>query len=422
SIGGGTVLSEPDLSDRFKAALLELKAEPHSATGKDSTLEILRSVVEGHRANRVVVANLPAELRAVVSGALQGRSVQFLEDLPSRDVLGACAAAEVGVTWAEYAIAEDGAIVEVAHDDAARLAASLPIVHIVLLPAGRLVRDVGEAMERGRANRAATIEKTGLDLPAFRDRVRLIKETAAQDPSIAEAFAEAVRANGGRVFFAATGRQAVQYVLDVCRANGAEFLVKSKSLTSEEVEMNQGLAAEGIRAIETDLGELLCQVAGEKPSHLVFPAIHMTSDRIARMLSEAYGEPIAPEPSSILSAVRARLRPQFLAAKVGVTGANIGVAETGSIVVETNEGNGRLDLHPLRRLHERVPDLRGYGRPRVRPHLSGSDRDPMDGERPRPRGGLLRPPLRLVRPVPRNLPRRHRHPVDDREGEGPGRR
>jgi len=197
-------------------------------------------------------------------------------------------------------------------------------------------------MERGRANRAATIEKTGLDLPAFRDRVRLIKETAAQDPSIAEAFAEAVRANGGRVFFAATGREAVQYMLDVCRANGAEFLVKSKSLTSEEVEMNQGLAAEGIRAIETDLGELLCQVAGEKPSHLVFPAIHMTSDRIARMLSEAYGEPIAPEPSSILSAVRARLRPQFLAAKVGVTGANIGIAETGSIVIETNEGNGRL--------------------------------------------------------------------------------
>src|SRR5437867_681739 len=199
-----------------------------------------------------------------------------------------------------------------------------------------------EAMERGRANRAATIEKTGLDLSAFRDRVRSIKETAAQDPSIADAFAEAVRANGGRVFFAATARDGVRYVLDICRANGAEFLVKSKSLTSEEIEMNQGLAAEGIRAIETDLGELLCQVAGEKPSHLVFPAIHMTSDRIARMLTQAYGEAIAPEPSSILSAVRARLRPQFLAATVGVTGANIGIAETGSIVVETNEGNGRL--------------------------------------------------------------------------------
>src|SRR5439155_1140314 len=261
SIGGGTVLSEPDLSDRFKAALLELKAEPHSATGKDSTLEILRSVVEGHRANRVVVANLPAELRAVVSGALQGRSVQFLEDLPSRDVLGACAAAEVGVTWAEYAIAEDGAIVEVAHDDAARLAASLPIVHIVLLPAGRLVRDVGEAM----AVVGDILRASG---PGKRPTVTFISR-----PS---------RTGGSEL----PRRQAVQYVLDVCRANGAEFLVKSKSLTSEEVEMNQGLAAEGIRAIETDLGELLCQVAGEKPSHLVFPAIHMTSDRIARMLSE----------------------------------------------------------------------------------------------------------------------------------------
>ena len=199
-----------------------------------------------------------------------------------------------------------------------------------------------EAMERGRANRVATIAKAGLDLPAFREQVRSIKETAVQDPTIAQAFAEAIRANGGHVFFASTGEEAVRYILDLCRAQGAEFLVKSKSLTSEEIEMNQGLEAQGIRPIETDLGELLCQVAGEKPSHLVFPAIHMTSERIAKMLTEVYKEPIAPEPSSILSAVRARLRPLFLAANVGVTGVNIGVAETGSIVVETNEGNGRL--------------------------------------------------------------------------------
>src|SRR5206468_9409360 len=121
-----------------------------------------------------------------------------------------------------------------------------------------------------------------------------------------EAFADAVRANGGRVLFAATGQEAVRYLLDVCRAQGAEFLVKSKSLTSEEIELNQGLAAEGIRAIETDLGELLCQVAGEKPSHLVFPAIHMTSDRIARMLTEAYGEPIAPRSEEHTSELQSR--------------------------------------------------------------------------------------------------------------------
>ena len=183
-----------------------------------------------------------------------------------------------------------------------------------------------EAMERGRANRAATIEKAGLDLPTFRDRVRGIKENAAHDPRIAEEFAENVRKNGGKVLFASTGAEAVRYLLDLCRSAGAEFLVKSKSLTSEEIEMNQGLAAEGIRAIETDLGELLCQVAGEKPSHLVFPAIHMTSERIARMLTKEYGEEIPAEPSAILGAVRARLRPLFLDAKVGVTGANIGVA------------------------------------------------------------------------------------------------
>src|SRR5207237_405654 len=281
-----------------------------------------------------------------------------------------------------------------------------------------------EAMERGRANRAATIEQAGLDLPAFRDRVRSIKETAAQDPSIAEAFADAVRANGGRVLFAATGQEAVRYLLDVCRAQGADFLVKSKCLTSEEIEMNQGLAAEGMRAIETDLGELLCQVAGEKPSHLVFPAIHMTSDRIAKMLTEEYGEPIASEPSSILSAVRAKLRPLFLAAKVGVTGANIGVAQTGSIVVETNEGNGRLvarvphvHVDPIGR-DTTLP----HTRPRLRAHLSRSDRHPLDRERPWPRRGQLRPPLRLLRPLSRDLSRRHRHPLHDCQGEGARRR
>lgn len=199
-----------------------------------------------------------------------------------------------------------------------------------------------EAMERGRANRAATIQKAGIDVPSFRDRVRSIKETAAHDASIAQEFADHVRANGGRVFFAATGTDAVRYLLDLCRSAGADLLVKSKSLTSEEIEMNQGLEAAGIRAVETDLGELLCQVAGEKPSHLVFPAIHMTSEGIARMLTKEYGEEIPAEPAAILGAVRARLRPLFLAAKVGVTGANIGIAETGSIVVETNEGNGRL--------------------------------------------------------------------------------
>ena len=107
---------------------------------------LLESILKGHGANRVVVANLPRELRDLVAVALKDLSIAFVEDLPSEDALAACAAADVGITWADFAIAEDGALGEVARDDTARLAASLPIVHVVLLPAGRLVRDVAEAM------------------------------------------------------------------------------------------------------------------------------------------------------------------------------------------------------------------------------------------------------------------------------------
>jgi L-lactate dehydrogenase complex protein LldG len=93
-----------------------------------------------------VVADLPAEVRPLVAEALEDLSVLFLSDLASKDVLPACAVADLGVTWADFAIADDGAIAEVARDDVARLAASLPIVHVVLLPADRLVKDIGEAM------------------------------------------------------------------------------------------------------------------------------------------------------------------------------------------------------------------------------------------------------------------------------------
>jgi L-lactate dehydrogenase complex protein LldG len=123
-----------------------LKAEPHPVSKKSDTAMILRSVVDGHQAHRIVVANLPSEIRPLVAGALEDLSVLFLEDLAPRDVLAACAVADLGVTWADFAIADDGAIAEVARDDAARLAASLPIVHVVLLPSKWLVKDIGEAM------------------------------------------------------------------------------------------------------------------------------------------------------------------------------------------------------------------------------------------------------------------------------------
>lgn len=140
------VVSEPGLVDRFTAALRDLRAEPHAVPAEGRTAEVLRSIVDGHKATRVVVANLPPEVRPLVRASLGGLDVRFLEDSEPADVVASCAAADIGVTWAEFGVADEGAIIEIALDDVARLAASLPIVHVVLLPSGRVFRDVGEAM------------------------------------------------------------------------------------------------------------------------------------------------------------------------------------------------------------------------------------------------------------------------------------
>jgi L-lactate dehydrogenase complex protein LldF len=199
------------------------------------------------------------------------------------------------------------------------------------------------AMERGRANRAATIQSLGLDLEEFKEASRSIKlDASASRAALVDQFINKIRANGGEVFVARKGDEAIEYIAKVCKRAEATTLVKTKSLTSEEIELNHGLERLGIKAIETDLGELVCQVAGEKPSHLVFPAIHKSAKDIADLFSKEYGEQISEDPSDILSHIRAHLRSVFLGAKVGVTGANVGIAESGTIIIETNEGNGRL--------------------------------------------------------------------------------
>lgn len=141
-----SVSVERELVERFTAALRDLRAEPHEVPQPDGTAGVLRSIVDGHKASKIVVANLPPAVRGVVAQALKGRSVQFLEDVRSEEAVAACASADVGITWAEFAVAAEGAIVETAQDDIARLAASLPIVHVVLLSTQRLVRDIGEGM------------------------------------------------------------------------------------------------------------------------------------------------------------------------------------------------------------------------------------------------------------------------------------
>src|SRR5919202_4259037 len=121
-------------------------------------------------------------------------------------------------------------------------------------------------------------------------------------------------------------------------------------MVSEDIGLNRALEAAGVRPVETDLGEYILQLAGEHPVHIVAPAIDKTAEEVAELLSAVEGRPVPPELTALTQAARRQLRRTFLEADVGITGANFGVCETGSIVLVTNEGNARL-VSSLPRVH-----------------------------------------------------------------------
>lgn len=198
------------------------------------------------------------------------------------------------------------------------------------------------AMKRGRDSRAKAVR----ELPggeAFRDEVRAIKlRCLERQDELLDRFADNARKRGAQVYRAADGAEAIAQVLEIARKCGAKTVAKSKSLTSEEIEVNHPIEAAGIRVIETDLGELIIQLVHEKPYHLVFPAVHKTAKEVAEIFEKETGKPVGEDVDEIMKVVRRYLRPIFLHADIGMTGANVAIAETGAIVIETNEGNARL--------------------------------------------------------------------------------
>jgi len=173
-------------------------------------------------------------------------------------------------------------------------------------------------------------------------------------PAVLERMADRVLALGGHVCWAATAEDANGYIADVARAAGARTVVKSKSMATEETGLNEALAAAGCEVVETDLGEWIIQLAGDTPSHIIAPAMHLDRHQVNAILREraAAGE-LPAEPEAMTAFARSRLREAFLRADLGVTGANFGVAETGSVVLVTNEGNGRM-VTSLPRVHVAV--------------------------------------------------------------------
>ncbi|GLF82347.1 LutB/LldF family L-lactate oxidation iron-sulfur protein [Bacillus safensis] len=154
---------------------------------------------------------------------------------------------------------------------------------------------------------------------------------------------ESVSARGGHVFFAKTKEEASAYIQNVAQKKAGKKVVKSKSMVTEEIEMNQALEEIGCEVVESDLGEYILQVDDhEPPSHIVAPALHMTKEQIREVFHERLGYEMSDTPEEMTSFVRAILREKFLEADIGVTGCNFAVANTGSICLVTNEGNADL--------------------------------------------------------------------------------
>jgi L-lactate dehydrogenase complex protein LldF len=171
-----------------------------------------------------------------------------------------------------------------------------------------------------------------------------IKDAALLDmPAQLELLESQVVARGGQVHWARDGDEACRIVAEIARSHGVDEVVKVKSIATDEISLNEQLAAEGILAVETDLAELIIQLDDDFPSHILVPAIHRNRAEIRDIFRRELGlEELTDEPGALAEAARLHLRAKFLSARMGVSGANFGVAETGSVCVVESEGNGRM--------------------------------------------------------------------------------
>jgi L-lactate dehydrogenase complex protein LldF len=208
---------------------------------------------------------------------------------------------------------------------------------------GQLRRNLRLATDTIRAKRDRVVAELP-DWEELRDAGAAIKrDVLAHLDEYLVQFEDAVSAAGGHVHWASDAAQANQVVLDVARAHGVTEVVKVKSLTTDEIGLNDALAAGGVRALETDLAELILQLDGDWSSHILVPAIHRNRTEIRDIFRATIADvTLADDPGELAEAARVYLREKFLGARMGVSGANFGVAETGSVCVVESEGNGRM--------------------------------------------------------------------------------
>ena len=219
------------------------------------------------------------------------------------------------------------------------------------LSSDRFSANVREALSNQKLQNAlskATVQITVSRDEAFaeypegdvlRDLARDIKERtlAALDQYLTE-LAEAVRGNGGTVHWAADAKEAQEIIVGLAHQYGASMAVKSKSMTTEEIALNEALQDAGVEPVETDLGEYIIQLAREAPSHILAPAIHKSREDVTELFVDKLGSPRLSRHEELAREARRHLREKFRCAEMGITGVNFAVAETGSIAIVENEG------------------------------------------------------------------------------------
>ncbi|HEY3328606.1 MAG TPA: LutB/LldF family L-lactate oxidation iron-sulfur protein [Capsulimonadaceae bacterium] len=196
--------------------------------------------------------------------------------------------------------------------------------------------------DRLRGRKAEASEALG-DWQEWREAGRSIRaHTVANLDYYVDQFTTNATAAGSTVHFASDGVEAVAAIRQIVREKAAKLVIKSKSMVTEEIHLNAAFEADGLECVETDLGEYILQLAKEPPSHIIVPCIHKRRSEIAALFSAEAGREIAQDTVSLTAFARQKLRETFIAADIGITGCNFALADTGSIVLFSNEGNGRM--------------------------------------------------------------------------------
>jgi iron-sulfur cluster protein len=211
----------------------------------------------------------------------------------------------------------------------------------------KALKDISLQIALGRASSQHNSKylQTSWEIPweDYKQKARAIREkNVGQLPELIERFSLEAEKAGARVHRAAAPQDAVETILRIAREKNARLIVKSKSMVSEEIGLNDALERAGLQVVETDLGEWIIQLAGDRPSHITAPALHLTKEKIAEVLSQHLGRPVPADAREIVRIAREEMRKHFIQADIGVSGANFAVAESGTLVIVSNEGNVRL--------------------------------------------------------------------------------